>query len=118
MQKFIIYDDAGRILEVSSVPQEMLALQSGPGRHLMLGKANWDSHFIENEQIAVRPANTATLVDGKLKNLPVPCTIYINGRAYPCEDGEADLAFTYPGTYQMLVEAFPYLDATFALTLP
>lgn len=57
-----------------------------------------------------RPEQAVTLTGQTLSNLSNPCTLYIDGTAYPVNDTLVELDFTLPGTYRLRVEAFPYLD--------
>lgn len=114
MQNFAKYDARGRILFVGSVPASMVELQ---GDNVYVGDADPRRHWIDKGEVAERPDSPAVLAGSVLSQLPAPCTVWINGAAYLCTDTSAQLDFTYPGTYHVRVEAFPFLDATFTVTV-
>ncbi|MEJ7745347.1 MAG: hypothetical protein WKF61_01040 [Luteimonas sp.] len=73
--------------------------------------------YVKNGVVTARPQNPARLDDGKqLYRLPIPCTITINDKSYPCREDRATLEFTYPGRYAIRVRSFPWQDATFEIT--
>ena len=110
MTRFVKHDDDGRILFAGDVPESQLEYQ---GDDIVLGEADPKTQYVSNKRIVARPTNPALLVGRVLRNLPKPCQITINGKVYPCNDGIAELAFTYPGTYAITVEAWPYRDAEY-----
>lgn len=118
MQDFVVYDDRGEIHEANAVLESMIHLQGSPGRNIALGKGHWDTHYVNAGVIVVRPAMSAVLTENAITGLPVPCTVYVNEKAYPCTDTEAELAFAYPGKYAIRVEAFPFQNATFTVYIP
>ncbi|MCX5592549.1 hypothetical protein [Alcaligenes endophyticus] len=56
-------------------------------------------------------------VDGLwLRGVRPGSTIHIEGQAYECaEGGDVELSFQYPGTYQVRVERWPYLDGVYEI---
>jgi hypothetical protein len=88
------------------------------GGAIVLGEGDPATHYVKAGQIVARPANTAALAGMTLQDLPVPCTITIDGTAHDCTDDHCDLEFTQPGTCSVTVSAFPMLDATFEVTQP
>lgn len=113
MTVFAKYDETGRVLFHGDVPESMLALQ---GERIFAGEIDGHTHYVVDGAARLRPKSRAVRVGDNLMNLPIPCTILINGRAYECKDGVAALTFTYPGTYRVIVQAFPFLDAEFEIT--
>ncbi|MET3133634.1 hypothetical protein AAKU55_003924 [Oxalobacteraceae bacterium GrIS 1.11] len=112
-----LYDDAGRITCVATLSDSTFAHYVESGQRMVVGeRADTATHHVLDGAIVQRPTNPATLAGLHLANLPAPCAIAINGTDYPCMDATADLAFTYPGAYKVIVRAFPYLDATFDVT--
>ena len=112
----VFYDAAGRITQVARAPAGILGGQ-------MLELEDWRTdydvtHYVAKRQLVERPANPAQLAGRHLVRLPVPCVIGVNAARYECRDGHAELEFAYPGTYAVTVQAFPYLDAHFSLTVP
>lgn len=108
--KFAKYDETGCILFIGEVPEFMLELQ---GDNVYVGSVDQATQYIKAGALLDRPTSPAKLAGASLINLPSPCTITINGAAYPCADTSAELDFTYPGTYRVKVGAWPYLDAAF-----
>ena len=108
--QFAKYDDSGRVLFTGDVPEAMLALQ---GERVFVGSLDGQTQYVQHGQAVPRPDNPARQDGLHLHNLPVPCSIVINGRSYACNEEHAELEFTYPGSYRITVVAFPYLDKTF-----
>lgn len=75
------------------------------------------THYILDDQLTERPASPVSRTDLTLLDVPVGSTLWINGVSYPAE-GTVDLEFTYPGTYSLRVECFPFLDWTDEVTVP
>jgi len=112
---YIKYNDVGRILFKGEVPESMLELQGTLGVDILRGHADPAKDYVRDGQVLPRPANRTELAGHTLIGLPRPCVIRINGAAYPCDEPVAVLSFPYPATYQISIEAFPYLDAAFTL---
>lgn len=110
---FVKHDDAGHILYTGQVPGTMLELQ---GENVVAGEADLDLDYVLDGAITRRPANTAVLKGMKLRSLPKPCVITVEGVAHDCIDATADLSFSLPGTYTVTVSAWPMVDATFEVT--
>ena len=113
MINYLIHDPQGRIIQTGTIPEDMLHLQHAEGGTVMAGKANLDSDYVTDGAVRARLAQATTLIGTTLANLPLPCTIYIDGKAHACDDDTAELEFTYLATYTVRVEAFPYLEAEF-----
>jgi hypothetical protein len=104
-------------MQTGTCPESMVTLQKASGYQVATGPATLDRHYVRAGEIAERPACPAVLRGQLLEQLPVPCDIVINTTSYRCEDASAQLNFSHPGTYQVRVVAFPYLDANFAITV-
>ena len=63
-------------------------------------------------EVLDRPACPAIYEAGALINLPVPCTIDINGTRYECADDSAELDLA-AGAHTITIIAWPYLDGVF-----
>ena len=112
------YDPAtGRVVNKLTVPGEEVQQYLDLDPYLVEGEADFLTDYVLNKVITHRPANPAVLTGKALTALPIPCTIKINKIAYDCKDDHADLNFVYPGTYTIVIVAFPFLDATFTVTL-
>lgn len=77
----------------------------------------WDrlTHYVLNGTAVERPANTATLNNQTLTNLPTPCKIIINGTEYESTESTVELDFPMVNEYLITVIAFPYLNAEFEI---
>lgn len=110
------YDEQGRITAT---------LTSDPAT-VQLNREHADKPFVEGDYfgqpvyvaggvVLAQPDNPAHLDGTVLRDLPVPCTITVNGVAYECLEDSAELAFIHPGTYTVQVQAWPHLDKEFSL---
>lgn len=86
------------------------------------GIYDYRTHYIdltdpENPTPTERPAQATTLTGLVLSDLPVPCTIHIDGEAFPHDEPTVELDFPLPGAYAVRVEAFPHLDWTTSITV-
>ena len=84
-----------------------------------LVEGSWDgaTYYILDGEVTERPASPVTRSGLTLSDVPEGSTLYINGEGYAVE-GEVELDFPLPGTYQLRVECFPYLDWTDEVTVP
>jgi hypothetical protein len=110
---FVKHDATGRILFCGQVPASMIELQ---GDNVVIGVADPTLDYVLNGAIASRPANSAALVGMTLTRLPVPCSINIAGTIHESSEDTAELSFSLAGTYQVVVSAWPVLDASFQVT--
>lgn len=114
---FVTVDTQGRIHMSASMPRFMVDLQPLPDGHVRLfGSGSFITDYVKDGQILPRPVSTATLNGMTLENLPNPCTITMQGNTHACTDPTCELSFSQPGTYTVVVSAFPMLDATFQVT--
>lgn len=118
MKSYLIYNSAGEILQSGSCPEDHLHLQAPNELNVIEGIGRGDVDYIHNNRIIKRPESPVELIGKKLTFLPTPCIISINDTPYKCDDEEADLIFTYPGTYYVSVASFPYLKAFFEIIEP
>ncbi|MCT7656177.1 hypothetical protein MBH78_19185 [Oceanimonas sp. NS1] len=72
-----------------------------------------DTHWVEHATGTVRVKG-----DYPLNALPLPCTVTIEGVAYPCTE-QPTFEFAAPGNYLIQVDAGPrYLKKEFSLDNP
>ncbi|WP_341667334.1 hypothetical protein [Alcaligenes sp. SDU_A2] len=78
-----------------------------------------DSWWFYGGQARKRQACPA-LVDGlTLRGVRPGSTITIDGQQYECaEGGDVELSFQYPGTYEITVTRWPYLDGRYTVENP
>ena len=117
---FIAYEPSGRIRSLISVSRDMSDFY--PNCVWVDDDAGWETHYIDltdpdNPIPAERPASPVSRTGPTLLDVPVGSTLWINGTPYPAE-GTVELEFTYPGTYSLRVECFPFLDWTDEVTVP
>lgn len=118
MTPFTVHDNAGRILRSGLCQEECFDMQAQEGEFVIASQSSDETEWVSGGKVIPRPVNPATLSGAHLSSLPAPCVIAINGARYDCDDTTAALDFTYPSTYKIIVEAFPYLDAEFTLLVP
>lgn len=80
------------------------------------GEHDADTHYVLDGQLVERPASPVTRTDLTLHDVPNGATLFINGESYAAE-GTVGLEFPLPGTYQLRVECFPFLDWTDEVTV-
>jgi len=98
----------------------------GPGESWVGGRLNDLTQYVNpvtrlktDRPIMPGTLNKTTITADKMdtaiiSNLP-PCTVTFAGEAYEVTDGSFELTVDTPGTYEISVEAFPYLPATFTI---
>lgn len=69
-------------------------------------------------KIEVRPPCPARLDGLVLSNLPSPSIVVIEGKRYTIADNQVTLSFSYPGTYVVKVQSWPYKDRNFKVVSP
>ena len=117
--------NTGRILSLRGyLTEEDVELLREPGAATLRGESPGEdrTHHIDltdpdNPTPAERPASPVSRTDLTLLDVPAGSTLWINGASYPAE-GTVELAFTYPGTYSLRVECFPFLDWVDEVTVP
>ena len=116
------YDSTGKIMGlINSDPVTIGHTQNNlPDQTFIEGDylADRATKYVLDGSIADRPANPSILTGFDLTSLPVPCDIHVNQSVYPCTDGYATLSFSLPGTYRVIVKAWPMLDKEFSIAYP
>lgn len=109
----------GKILgQLTADPQSIEITKEAPFHAWVDGLWDADSHYVLAGEVIPRPEMNLIIHGMHVANLPVPCIININGVVYPCNDGAADLDLYYPGTYQVKVIAWPYINKEFEIENP
>lgn len=90
--------------------------------------AAWDGEWVEGAldgswwfygQARKRPACPAVLEGLMLRGVRPGSTIAIEGQLYECtEGGDVELSFQFPGTYEVTVTRWPYLDGRYTVENP
>ena len=73
--------------------------------------------FINRPPITAEPNKLTLAADGidsiVIAGLPIPCTVIVDEQEFEVEDGGFEFAVDFPGTYQITLTMFPYIDKTF-----
>ncbi|MGG5142813.1 hypothetical protein [Alcaligenes ammonioxydans] len=78
-----------------------------------------DSWWFYGGQARKRQACPATVDGLTLRGVRPGSTITIEGQQYECaEGGDVELSFQYPGTYEITVTRWPYLDGSYTIENP
>lgn len=111
---YTMHDAAGRVVITGFCPDGMGPVPQD-GHFMHPEGADLHLDYVASGAIVRRPANPATLTGNTITNIPPGATVSINHIDYSVDDGVVELDFTFPGTYQILVNAFPYLTASFTV---
>lgn len=74
-------------------------------------------YYILDGVPTARPTQSTTLTGTTLSGMPIPCALHAGGEVFEITDGEAELTVLLPGTYPLLVRAWPYKDWTGEVTV-
>ncbi len=83
----------------------------------VLGHHDPGEYYILDGVPTARPVQSTILTGTTLSNLPIPCALHAGGEVFEITDGEAELTVLLPGTYPLLVRAWPYKDWTGEVTV-
>lgn len=120
MRTVSLFNHEGRFHAVVSGPDMFVVqptLQSWPGQWAE-GQLD-DSWWFYGGEARQRQA-CPVAVDGLvLRGVRPGSTITIEGQQYECvEGGDVELSFQYPGTYEITVTRWPYLDGRYTIENP
>lgn len=82
------------------------------------GEGSLTEDYVLGGEITPRPQMQASLSQHVITGLPTPCQLHIGNQSYECSDDTVELFFDQPGTYQIRIEAWPYLDKEFVIENP
>lgn len=74
--------------------------------------------YYNRGKIELRPPCPAQLDGLVLSNLPNPSIVVIEGKQYTISDNQVTLSFSYPGTYVVTVQSWPYKERNFKVVSP
>lgn len=123
MPMYAISRGDGFVLETLTIPAAEKPLYE---RRLVEVTAvvNGLTHYDDGANVLPRPPSPVTWTDasesngGALLDVPAGAIVRIDGEGVvSLEGGREDLEFPMPGTYRVMVEAFPYLDFETAVTI-
>lgn len=110
MKAFIVYDTHGYILRTGVCLDADLGRQRGDSEFIAEGVADDATEFID-----VQSGKVTSKQDFTLEQLPLPCTVTIEGTEYPVTE-QPVFEFDAPGQYLIQVDAGPrYLKKEFTL---
>lgn len=75
-------------------------------------------YYVLNGVATAKPVNPTTVSGDTLLNVPIPAKVLINNAPYDTNEATVELSFTHPGTYNVKVIAWPYLDKEFLIENP
>lgn len=116
---FVVLNEDGSIARSGSTQPQLVELQARDGEISIKADKPYSGadYYYDGNGIAERPANPAQLVGMSITNVPEGSLIEIEGITYPVDDGVAELAFNFAGTYQVELRSFPYCNETFEVTV-
>lgn len=111
---------SGRFHQVVSGPKEYVidpTLAAWVGDYAVGGLD--DTWWFYGGRARKRQACPAKVDGMTLRGIRPGSTIMIEGRQYECaEGGEVELSFQFPGTYEVTVTRWPYLDGRYTIENP
>lgn len=104
-----LYGNLSRMIVESYIKDE--------GRPFLIGVGADDTHYVDLSTMTIREKQPmqGILDDTTIRNLPIPCTVTVEGESYEVDDGDAELTFEQPGVYSVTVAAVPYLTQVFTV---
>lgn len=104
--------------------RQVVDLLAGSGGWI-IGRGSLDEHYVDvaTKEIRMRGPFPATLDDTTLTGVPVPSRLtwqHDSGSsgAIDVTDSTVEMSFEFPGTYQVRLDAVPYLPAIYQITVP
>ena len=120
MERTVSLFKEGRFMQTVSGPDRPVIQPT-----LQYWAADWapgsydDSWWFYGGEPRKRPACPITVDGLTLRAVRPGSIITIEGRQYECaEGGDVELSFQYPGTYEITVTRWPYLDGSYTIENP
>lgn len=121
---YAVYDPAtGKIRRAGSCVESDLPVidaKAAESGHAAIERADPTHHdgnaYVDltgEPTVTARPDMPATIDGLTISGIPAGAVLTIEGVDYTVDDGEAELSFTLPGTYQVKLSLWPYLDKVF-----
>lgn len=108
---FAVYDATGFIkMMLSCDPdhaERTIRLNTQLPYVRIVGSVDAGEYYIADEKLKLRPKSTAVLEGSLLKGVPAGAKVTIEGQVYEADGSDIELEFEHPGTYTLLVDAFP-----------
>lgn len=117
MPAYTIYKTStGEIVGEVTCPESDIALNVKAGEAYVDGFYSAFTYYIPNG-VPTQKAVMSPVVSGQtISELPIPCTVYVDGTLYEVDDGVFEFSSPLPGPYKCIISAVPYL--TTEVTLP
>lgn len=118
----------GQLYCTVQCPVDLLSKQVPNGLGYIEGVFSGETHWynlnlkavVERPQMSCPvtiPAVVANGIDAAtITNLPVPCTVTVDGQSFEVDDGTVEMTFDEPGKHTITLSAWPYLDRTVEIT--
>ena len=124
----VIYDTTdGRILRCVSAPISDVQnqLQNQNEAYIVHDVVDDTLTYVLSSEVVDKPLqgsliNKTSATVGELitlSSLPIPCEVYVDNTIYEVPDGELILAVSLPGTIEIVIKSFPYLDKSFTVDI-
>lgn len=114
---YIYKTDTGEVLRsFYTTDPESVALNVQDGEQAIEADPTIVHPYVLHGILTERPENPSTLNGTVIENVPVGATVSFNDQTYIVDDGTAELAFPFPGNYEVTVSCFPYLTKTFEVS--
>jgi hypothetical protein len=109
-----LYEDTGRITQILAASNK--TINNLPDYVLYIkGEYHWDEYYIVDNIPTLRPAQDTVIDNYTISNIPLGAIIYIDDITYKAyEDTTVELDLL-PGTYNIKVHKFPYIDKEFTI---
>ena len=120
MTKFVRYTEAGEVTEWGDQTSFGINYEIHNGGRIAHGGGSPDFWVdVETRLVHPKTENPCYLdeIAMVVRNVPSPATVIIGLDRYPCDDGEADLEFTQPGTYDVIISPLRHLPKTFKVVI-
>ncbi len=121
MTKFVRYTETGEVTEWGDMPSFGINYEIHNGRRTAHGGGG-PEFWVDVETRLVHPKteNPAYLdeVAMVIRNVPNPSWVSVDRRRELCDDGEVELEFNQPGTYEVIVSPLRHLPKTFTVVIP
>lgn len=116
ISEFSAYDpNTGQIKWHLSCPTSMVDVNLPSNLSTVEGLWEPNDFFVFDGEIRSRPDIEMVVSGHTVSNLPVPCTVRIDGQDYEIEDGAIEFESNHPGPHSLRIEAFPYKPTVIVL---
>ena len=111
IQYFAVYEPkTGQILQSVQCPTEFM--MCGPDEKFievpeLIDPSTW---YVKEGLLVARPSASIHLLGDTLRGVPAGAQIIVEGISYPADGSTVELEFPLPGSYEITVVQWPYLD--------